>query len=157
LRDAAGCVGHGSAVRGDNHMSNEPSLDRKKILIVEDEMITLTLTRKILVEAGYEVVATQDGGSAVSLAMAEHPNLILLDLGLPATDPFSGTHFDGFIIIDWMHRMMKELSIPIIVVTSQVDPEVRAKVLDAGAVAFFTKPADSKKLLTAIQIALDSN
>jgi CheY-like chemotaxis protein len=135
-------------------MSTEPSLESKKILLVEDEAITLALTRKILIEAGYTVVSTEDGGSAVSLAMAEKPDLILLDLGLPAADPFTGPHFDGFIVMDWMHRMMKELNIPIIVVTSQTSAEVRARVLEAGAVAFFTKPADKAKLLTAIQIAL---
>jgi DNA-binding response OmpR family regulator len=135
-------------------MSIEKSLDSKKILLVEDEEITLALTRKILIESGYSVVSTQDGGSAVSLAMAEKPDLILLDLGLPAADPFTGPHFDGFIIMDWMHRMMKELDIPIIVVTSQTGAEVRAKVLEAGAVAFFTKPADTRKLLAAIHIAL---
>lgn len=129
---------------------------RKKILIVEDETITLALTRKLLEEAGYAVAATQDGSAAVSMAMTEKPDLILLDLGLPAADPFTGPHFDGFIIMDWLHRMMKELNIPVIVVTAQTAPEVRQKVLDAGAVAFFSKPADSKKLLTAILIALES-
>jgi CheY-like chemotaxis protein len=135
-------------------MSMHTNLARKKILIVEDEVITLALTRKLLIDAGYEVVSTEDGGSAVSRAMAEKPDLILLDLGFPASDPFSGTHFDGFTIMDWMHRMLKELHIPIIVVTSQTGPEVRAKVLNAGAVAFFTKPAETRKLLAAIQIAL---
>lgn len=136
-------------------MNTQTIRDRKKILIVEDEEITLALTRKLLIEAGYEVVSTEDGGSAVSRAMAEKPDVILLDLGFPESDPFSGTHFDGFTILDWMHRMMKEMPIPIIVITSQTGPEVRARALNAGAVAFFTKPADTRKLFAAIQIALD--
>jgi CheY-like chemotaxis protein len=136
-------------------MKVETSLEQKKILLVEDETITLALTRKMLIEAGYEVVATQDGGAAVSLAMAEKPDLMVLDLQLPAADPFTGPHFDGFIIMDWMHRMLKELDIPIIVVTSQTGVEVRSKVMEAGAVAFMTKPVDKGKLLTAIEIALE--
>jgi two-component system, OmpR family, KDP operon response regulator KdpE len=133
----------------------EAGAGRKKIMIVEDETITLALTRKFLVEAGYEVVSTQDGGAAVSLAMAESPDLILLDLGLSAADPFTGPHFDGFIIMDWLHRMIKELKAPIIVVTAQTGPEIRRRVLDAGAAAFFSKPVNKGKLLTAIRIALE--
>jgi CheY-like chemotaxis protein len=135
-------------------MSIENSSEPRKILIVEDEKITLALTRRLLTEAGYHVVATEDGSAAVSLAMTEKPDLILLDLGLPPSDPFSGSNFDGFTIMDWMHRMMKDLQIPIIVVTSQTAPEVRAKALEAGAVAFLSKPADKQKLLAAIEIAL---
>ena len=71
-------------------MNVETNLEKKKILLVEDETITLALTRKMLMEAGYEVVATQDGGAAVSLAMAEKPDLMVLDLQLPAADPFTG-------------------------------------------------------------------
>jgi two-component system KDP operon response regulator KdpE len=139
-------------------MSAEPSSNqKKKILIVEDETITLALTRKLLIEAGYDVVATQDGGEAVSVALAEKPDLVLLDLGLPASDPFTGPHFDGFTVMDWMHHMLKELDTPIIVVTGQTGPDVRQKVMDAGAVAFFTKPADKQKLLAAILIALDKS
>lgn len=133
----------------------EAGMSRKKIMIVEDETITLALTRKFLLDAGYEVVATQDGGAAVSLAMAESPDLVLLDLGLPAADPFSGPHFDGFTIIDWFHRMLKELKTPIIVVTAQTGPEVRQRVLEAGAVAYFSKPVDKEKLLREIRIALE--
>jgi CheY-like chemotaxis protein len=135
-------------------MSTENRAEPKKILIVEDETITLALTRRLLTEAGYQVVATEDGGAAVSLAMAEKPDLILLDLGLAPSDPFSGSNLDGFSIMDWMHRMMKDLPIPIIVVTAKTGPEMRAKVLEAGAVAYISKPADKQKLLTAIEIAL---
>lgn len=125
----------------------------KKIMIVEDEKISLALMQKFLVEQGYAVVSTQDGSTAVSLAMKEKPDLIILDLGLPGMDPFSPS-FDGFIIIDWLHRMAADVKIPIIVVTAQTGAHVQQRALEAGAAAFFEKPAKRDQVLAAIRIAL---
>ena len=125
----------------------------KKIMVVEDEQISLALMRKLLLEQGYEVISTQDGSAAVSLAMKEKPDLIILDLGLPGMDPFSPT-FDGFIIIDWLHRMASDVRIPIIVVTAQTEAQVRQRALEAGAVAFFEKPARRDEILAAILQAI---
>jgi putative two-component system response regulator len=125
----------------------------KKIMVVEDEQISLALMRKFLLEQGYEVISTQDGSAAVSLAMKEKPDLIILDLGLPGMDPFSPS-FDGFIIIDWLHRMTSDVRIPIIVVTAQTGAQVRQRALEAGAVAFFEKPARRNEILAAILQAI---
>jgi CheY-like chemotaxis protein len=126
---------------------------QKKIMVVEDEAISLALMKNFLVEEGYVVVATQDGSAAVSLAMKEKPDLIILDLGLPGMDPFSPS-FDGFIIIDWLHRMAADTRIPIIVITAQSGEAVRQRVLNAGAIAFFEKPANRNDVLSVIRNAL---
>jgi putative two-component system response regulator len=128
-------------------------MSSKKIMVVEDEAISLTLMQRFLVDQGYSVVSTRDGSTAVSLAMKEKPDLIILDLGLPGTDPFSPS-FDGFIIIDWLHRMAADVKTPIIVVTAQTGDQVRHRVLAAGAAAFFEKPANRNELLSAIRQAL---
>jgi DNA-binding response OmpR family regulator len=129
----------------------------KKILLVEDERITLALMRKFLVEKGYDVLTSQDGESAVSMALEQRPDLILLDLGLDdGANPFEGPHFDGFSVMEWMRRMSKVLQVPVIVVTGREGANLKQRVLDAGAVAFFHKPIDKQKVLTAIQIALDT-
>ncbi|MCL4178667.1 MAG: response regulator [Verrucomicrobia bacterium] len=125
----------------------------KKIMIVEDETISLALMRRLLETEGYTVVSTQDGSAAVSLAMRERPDLIILDLGLPGSDPFSPT-FDGFIIIDWLHRMAAGVKTPIIVITAQTGANVRQRALEAGATAFFAKPPHRDEVLSAIRTAL---
>jgi CheY-like chemotaxis protein len=125
----------------------------KKIMIVEDETISLALMRKLLEAEGYCVVSTQDGSAAVSLAMRERPDLIMLDLGLPGTDPFS-PNFDGFIFMDWLHRMDSDFKAPVIVVTAQTGTQVRQRALQAGAFAVFEKPANRDQILEAIRIAL---
>lgn len=125
----------------------------KKIMVVEDETISLALMRKLLESEGYLVVSTQDGSTAVSLAMKEKPDLIILDLVLPGTDPFS-PNFDGFIVMDWLHRMDADFRVPVIVVTAQTGPDVRNRALRAGAIAVFEKPADRTEVLGAIRFAL---
>ena len=125
----------------------------KKIMIVEDETVTLAIMRKFLLDQGYAVVSTQDGSAAVTLALNEQPDVIILDLGLPGMDPFSPS-FDGFIIIDWLRRMASNVKIPIIVITAQTDSRVRHRALEAGANAFFQKPADHTEVLAAIRAAI---
>ena len=84
----------------------------RKIMVVEDESISLVLMERFLVAQGYSVVTTQDGSTAGKPpAMKEKPDLIILDLGLPGADPF-GPQFDGFIFIDWLHRMAAETRAP---------------------------------------------
>jgi CheY-like chemotaxis protein len=129
---------------------------RKKIMVVEDETITLALTQRLLEQNGYDVVSTREGSNAVSLALAEQPDLILLDLSLGSPDPFGGASLDGFGVLDWLHRMMKEVDVPVIVVTGNTDPNIRERVLEAGAVAYIQKPVEKKRILTAIRIALES-
>jgi DNA-binding response OmpR family regulator len=58
----------------------------KKILIVEDEVVQLTALARRLKSAGFEVVAARDGLTAISTARKEQPDLIVLDLGIPAGD-----------------------------------------------------------------------
>jgi two-component system OmpR family response regulator len=128
-------------------------MTRKKILLVEDERITQLLTRRWLLDKGYDVVVTGDGGAVARLVEEERPDLILLDLGLEVADPFSGGSFDGLTVMDWLRRSEEHWP-PIIVVTGRNDPGLREKVLEHGAVAFFQKPVDRPRLLTAIRVAL---
>jgi CheY-like chemotaxis protein len=136
--------------------SESPTLGRsKKVLLVEDERITQALTRRWLEDHGYTVVATGNGNLVVGLVAAEKPDVVLLDLGLETSDPFGGASFDGFTVMEWLRRQDLELHPPIIVLTGRTEPDLRERVLDAGAVAFLQKPADRKVLLQAIQVALE--
>ena len=127
----------------------------KKILLVEDERITQAVTRKWLLDLGFDVVVTGDGGAVVGLIEQQQPDLVLLDLGLDDSDPFSGATFDGFRVMEWLrHRSGRFPRVPIIVITGREEPGLKERVLTAGAVAFFKKPPDKGRLLTAIDVAL---
>jgi len=145
----------GSRSRWSEGDREEPET-RKKVLLVEDERITQLVTRRWLIDLGYEVVVTGDGGTVMGLVDQEAPDLILLDLGLDAEDPFYGRAFDGITVLEWMRRKATaKQPPPVIVVTGREEAGLKKRVLEAGSVAFFQKPVEKARLLTAIMVALE--
>jgi DNA-binding response OmpR family regulator len=118
----------------------------KKILIVEDENLQLTALARRLKSAGFEIAAARDGMTAISTARKEQPDLILLDLGLPAGD--------GFVVLDRLQMLVNTNTIPIIVLSSRNPKGNREAAVKAGAIAYYQKPVDFEALLKAIHEAL---
>jgi DNA-binding response OmpR family regulator len=117
----------------------------KKILIIEDDPDTQKGLATLLKAEGFLTNFVADAATAVSVASRENPNLILLDLGLPAGD--------GFMVMERLKKHPTLNGIPVIVVSAR-DPEVnRPKALQAGAEAFFQKPPDFDELVKAIRKA----
>jgi len=94
----------------------------------------------------YETVHAVDGFSGLALAYKELPNLIILDLGLPAGD--------GFAVLDYLQREDRLSGIPVVVLTARDPQSSEQRSLAAGAAAFFQKPADNTKLLEMIRATL---
>jgi CheY-like chemotaxis protein len=134
---------------------DHPTIPEKKILVAEDDAISLQYLTRFLTDVGYAVIRAEDGPKAVSLAATQQPDLILLDLGLPSPNPTSCPSFDGFKVLDWLPRILKDKKIPVIVLTAQEPAHTKELALKAGTTAFLQKPADSHRLLAAIKIALD--
>jgi DNA-binding response OmpR family regulator len=121
-------------------------MSAKKILIVDDdEHLVLGLAAK-LKAAGYAVVSAMDGVAAVAVARQEAPDLILLDLGLPAGD--------GFLVLGRLRAMTEFVATPIIVLSARDPAGNEQRALQAGAVAFVQKPPENRELLSAIRQAL---
>jgi DNA-binding response OmpR family regulator len=117
-----------------------------KILIVDDDP-DLRQALKLRLRANhYDTVHAVDGYSAIALAYKEQPNLIILDLGLPAGN--------GFVVLDRLQADDKLSSIPVIVLTARDAQSSEQRVLEAGAAAFFQKPADNAELLSVIRATL---
>ena len=114
-----------------------------KILVVEDEIGRLTAVAKMLKTAGFDVVAASDGPSPIATARREQPNLILLDLGLPAGD--------GLVVLNRLQNLIPTATIPVIVLSARDPTQNREAALAAGAVAYLEKPADRDKLVHAIK------
>ena len=119
-----------------------------KILIVEDDRdLRRALTIRLKAH-GYDVVTAEDGVYAVSTARKEHPDLVLLDIGLPAGD--------GLTVLDRYSKLSDLRHIPVVVLTGR-DPKVTEPAVRARHVAgFLRKPVDNDVLLNAIYDALDS-
>ncbi len=121
-------------------------MSEKKILIIDDDQhLLLGLTPRLKAN-GYGVIFATDAISAITLARKESPNLVILDLGLPAGD--------GFLVIERMKDLMDLAAIPIIVLSARDPTGNEKRALDAGAVAFFQKPPDNHEFLSAIRQAL---
>ena len=118
-------------------------MSNKKVLIVEDDD-DVRLGYHVLLKAHhYDTVLAQDGVSAVSEALKHRPDVIILDLGLPAGD--------GFTILEWF-RMNPYLSvIPVIVVSARDLRGNKDRALNAGAKAFLQKPWNDHELLAIIR------
>jgi DNA-binding response OmpR family regulator len=80
------------------------------------------------------------------MAQKEQPNLIILDLGLPAGD--------GFVVLERLQGIDALSSIPVIVLTARDPQSNEHRTLQAGATAFFQKPADNNELLDVIRATL---
>ncbi len=117
-----------------------------KILVVEDDRMIATALTVRLKAAGYEVVAAYDAVFAVSMAVKQQPDLILLDISMPGGN--------GFKVAERVQTLAPTIGTPIIFLTASKQPGLREQALELGAVGFFEKPYEAAELLTAIQEAL---
>ena len=128
---------------------------RHKILVVDDNAIIVKTLSFKLKSNGYDVLTAVDGSEAVATVRREKPDLILLDLSFPPDVAFGGgVPWDGFLIIDWLHRMDEGRNIPFIVITGGDPAQSDQRALTAGAVKVFHKPIDHAALLVAIRDTL---
>jgi DNA-binding response OmpR family regulator len=121
-------------------------MPNKKIMIVEDDLDVREGMHVRLRANSYDTVFAADALTAVSEARKQLPDLIILDLGLPAGD--------GFVVMERLKKIPALAVIPIIVVSAR---DVRAnqhRAVKAGARAFLQKPVDNAELLAVIRQAL---
>ena len=130
---------------GRGHSAKTPS----KILIIDDDPDLRMALRLRLRANRYDTINAVDGYSALVQAQKEHPDLVILDLGLPAGD--------GFVVLDPLQRSSDLSEIPVIVLTARDAEVAEQQAYHAGACAFFQKPADNNELLAVIRTALEHN
>lgn len=109
-----------------------------KILLIEDEKDIALVLAKRLTSLGHKVLVGTDAYQGLSLARKEEPDLIILDLMLPAGG--------GLSVLEHIKAIPSIAATPIIVATALRSEDMEKKVLEAGADAFFEKPYDFEKL-----------
>jgi DNA-binding response OmpR family regulator len=127
----------------DELIAKETTMAKKKILIVDDNEDVAKGLRILFRAHDYTTVMASDAVSAVSEARKENPDLIVLDLGLPAGD--------GYLVMERLSNIESLASIPVIVFTAREEATHKQRALDAGAKAFFQKPVDHAVLLNTIE------
>jgi CheY-like chemotaxis protein len=132
-------------------MSTAPAAP-KRILVIDDNEIILKTTSMKLQSAGYQVFTALDGSEGVSMVRREKPDLVLLDISFPAD--VTGVNWDGFRIMEWLHRVDETKKIPIIVISGVVEEKNKQRATSSGAVAFFPKPVNFDEMLKVIRATL---
>jgi CheY-like chemotaxis protein len=127
----------------------------KKILIVDDDSDIRLGYQVLLTAHRYDTVVASDASSTLTEADAHNPDLIILDLGLPAGPGFEYTlplpePRGGFLVLERLAADNKLALIPVIVVSGLDPSENRRRAIRGGAMAFVQKPWDQEKLLTII-------
>jgi CheY-like chemotaxis protein len=118
----------------------------KKLLIVDDDP-DIRLGMNVRLKAkGYDTVFAADGISALVEARKHQPDLIILDLGLPAGD--------GYAVMDRLKQIPSIAVIPIIVVSARDARTNQERAIQAGAKAFLRKPFDDFDLIEIIRKTL---
>jgi DNA-binding response OmpR family regulator len=118
----------------------------EKIMIVDDDENLLKALTMRLRAADYKVVVAQDGMQAVMVAHKQDPDLILLDIRMPAGD--------GFSVMDKLALSIKTQHIPVIIVTAFDDDYTMSRVQSFRPYAYFRKPVPTEDLLETIKTAL---
>ncbi|MCW3492893.1 response regulator [Microbacterium sp. SSM24] len=111
-----------------------------KVLIADDDPQLVRALRITLAAHAYDVVAAPDGQAAIALAAKEHPDIVMVDLGMP--------RLDGVRVIEALRGWT---SVPIIVVSGRTGSADKVEALDAGADDYVTKPFQIDELLARLR------
>lgn len=128
-------------------------MNKKKILVVDDDAVVLKALSIKLKANGFEVVTAMEGATAVHAVRTQSPDLILLDISFP--DDMGSVEWDGFRIMAWLKRLDEALNVPIIVITGGDREKYEARAIAAGATAFFHKPINHEALFRLIRQTLN--
>jgi len=115
----------------------------KTILVVDDEPKIVDLARDYLEHAGFAVVSASDGPEALTRARADHPDLIVLDLGLPRVDG-----------LDVARALRRDSNVPIVILSGRSDESDKLVGLELGADDYVTKPFSPKELVARVRAVL---
>ena len=120
---------------------------KKKILIVDDERDIVKALKIRLQHNGYNVVVAFDGAQGIFMAHKEKPNLILLDIRMPAGD--------GFSVAEKLKQSSQTERIPIIFLTGSPERNAEGRAMELGARFYIKKPYDPEELLDAVRRAME--
>lgn len=118
-----------------------------KVLVVDDEVVNVVVLRGILSHAGYEVLSATNGPAAMTLATAQRPDMILLDVMMPGES--------GFDVCKRLKNEPSTAHVPIIFVTSLSDVSQKLTGLELGAVDYITKPFFAPEVVARVRSHMD--
>ncbi len=115
----------------------------QKILVIEDEDGIIHLINLYLKDAGYTVVIAKDGADGLAMHAREHPDLVILDVMLPAIDGF-----------EVCRRIRAWSKTPILMLTARIAEDDRITGLDIGADDYLSKPFNPREMVSRVRAIL---
>jgi CheY-like chemotaxis protein len=110
----------------------------KKVLVVEDNVVNRELVSVVLQVAGFAVIESADAEDAFCRAVRDHPDVILMDVGLPGLDGVAATNL--------LKRDPRTSNIPVVAVSAHAMKADETRALAAGCAGYVTKPIDTRSL-----------
>jgi len=124
-------------------------VEKKKILVVDDERDIIKALTIRLQRGGYEAVYAYDGAQGVFMAHKEKPDLIILDIRMPGGD--------GFTVAQRLKGTPQTSHIPILFLTGTPERGAEQKAQELGGRFYIKKPYDPEELLDAVRRALETD
>lgn len=115
-----------------------------KVLLIDDNDFMRSLTAKILLDNGYEVIEAKTGTEGLLRSAKDDPDCVMLDLLM--------TDMDGFSVLQQLRT--KRNTIPIIIISSDIQDSAKKRCFDLGALDFIEKPPHQEQVLRVIQLAI---
>lgn len=114
-----------------------------RVLICEDEGLTVLKLRRLLTAAGHDVVGeAKSGEECLTLAEELEPELVLMDVKLPEMDGVQTTR-----------HLMEKRPVPVVIITAYSDDDTVRSATEAGACGYLVKPVSRSQLLSALHVA----
>jgi two-component system chemotaxis response regulator CheY len=101
------------------------------------------MLKRALADAGFRVLQAEDGVEGLEILARENPDVVVTDINMP--------RLDGFGFIEAVRRDLSRRTMPILVLTTEVDGEKKRRAKNAGATGWIVKPFDPEKLVAAIR------
>jgi len=120
-----------------------------KILILEDNPETSILLMNLMDSAGYDVILASEAKDAIRIAIAEQPQLVLLDIMIP--------EMDGIEVCRALRAHPKTNNIKVIMISCLDDKKEMVAAATAGANDYIVKPFENTRLLGAVKYALEGS
>jgi len=123
--------------------------DKDTVLVIDDERVTQTSVRDILVKANYKVLIADDGMEGFKSIISGMPHVVLTDKVMPK--------FDGFALLNSIKTIPEIRSVPVILMSDKLTPEEEMQVFDMGFFDYIPKPINSITLLSRVKRAFRFN
>jgi CheY-like chemotaxis protein len=113
------------------------------VLVAEDNPVNCELLRELLEARGYSVIEAPDGQEALRMMAQSHPDIVLLDIGMPV--------LDGFAVIRKIRENPSLATLPVLAVTAYAMRGDRENVMNAGFDGYLSKPINTRALGNEIE------